>query len=80
MDRPRIAEKFAVKHRKFAWVAGIFIALSGMAFAIANLEPGFPQQPGCAPGDATEAAECTCSASTQLTHCCAGRRKQIRPG
>ena len=24
--------------------------------------------------------QCACSASTQLTHCCAGRRKQIRPG
>jgi HlyD family secretion protein len=42
MDRPRIAEKFTGKHRKLAWVAGIFVALSGMAFAIANLEPGAP--------------------------------------
>jgi len=42
MDRPRIAEKFTVKHRKLAWVAGGFVALSGMAFAIANLEPGAP--------------------------------------
>jgi HlyD family secretion protein len=42
MDRPRIAEKLTAKHRKLAWVAGIFIALSGMAFAIANLEPGAP--------------------------------------
>ena len=24
--------------------------------------------------------QCACSASTQLTHCCAGGRKQIRPG
>ncbi len=40
MDRPRIAEKF--KHRKLAWVAGLFVALSGVAFAIANLEPGAP--------------------------------------
>ncbi len=40
MDRPRIADKF--KHRKLAWVAGGFVALSGMAFAIANLEPGAP--------------------------------------
>ena len=40
MDRPRIAEKF--KHRKFAWVAGLAIALSGVAFAIARLEPGAP--------------------------------------
>jgi HlyD family secretion protein len=42
MDRPRIVEKFNLKHRKLAWVAGGFIALSGMAFAIANLEPGAP--------------------------------------
>ena len=40
MDRPRIAEKF--KHRKFAWVVGLAIALSGVAFAIARLEPGAP--------------------------------------
>jgi HlyD family secretion protein len=40
MDRPRIAEKF--KHRKLAWMAGIFVALSGVAFAIARLEPGAP--------------------------------------
>jgi HlyD family secretion protein len=40
MDRPRIAEKF--KHRKLALVAGGFVALSGVAFAIANLEPGAP--------------------------------------
>jgi len=40
MDRPRIAEKF--KHRKYAWVAGLAIALSGVAFAIARLEPGAP--------------------------------------
>ncbi len=40
MDRPRIAEKF--KHRKFAWVAGLAIALSGVAFGIAKLEPGAP--------------------------------------
>jgi HlyD family secretion protein len=42
MDRPRIAEKFTVKRRKLAWVAGVFVALSGVAFAIAKLEPGAP--------------------------------------
>ena len=40
MDRPRIAEKF--RHRKLAWVAGLAIALSGVAFGIAKLEPGAP--------------------------------------
>lgn len=40
MDRPRIQEQF--KHRKLAWVAGGFVALSGVAFAIASLEPGAP--------------------------------------
>ena len=40
MDRPRIKEAF--KHRKIAWVAGIFIALTGVAFGIAKLEPGAP--------------------------------------
>ena len=40
MDRPRIEESF--KHRKFAWVAGIFLALTGVAFGIAKLEPGAP--------------------------------------
>ncbi|HEX9706455.1 MAG TPA: efflux RND transporter periplasmic adaptor subunit, partial [Steroidobacteraceae bacterium] len=40
MDRPRIVEKF--KHRKLAWTAGLFVALSGVAFAIAKLEPGAP--------------------------------------
>ena len=40
MDRPRIKESF--KHRKLAWVAGIFVALTGVAFGIAKLEPGAP--------------------------------------
>jgi HlyD family secretion protein len=42
MDRPRVREKFAVKHRKLALVAGAFLLLSGVAFAIAKLEPGAP--------------------------------------
>lgn len=42
MDRPRIAEKFNFKHRKLAWVAGLFVALTGVAFGIAKLEPGAP--------------------------------------
>jgi len=41
MDRPRIQN--ASKHqKKIAWVIGGFIALSGVAFAIARLEPGAP--------------------------------------
>jgi len=40
MDRPRIQERF--KHRKLAWMMGSFLALSGVAFAIARLEPGAP--------------------------------------
>jgi HlyD family secretion protein len=40
MDRPRIQEKF--KHRKLALVAGGFLAISGVAFGIARLEPGAP--------------------------------------
>ena len=40
MDRPRVREAF--KHRKLAWVAGIFVALSGVAVGIAKLEPGAP--------------------------------------
>ena len=40
MDRPRIQERF--KHRKLAWMMGGFLALSGVAFAIARLEPGAP--------------------------------------
>jgi HlyD family secretion protein len=42
MDRPRIREKFDLKHNKLAWVIGGFIALSGVAFGIARLEPGAP--------------------------------------
>ena len=42
MDRPRIKERFQFKHHKLAWVAGIFVALSGVAFGIAKLEPGAP--------------------------------------
>ena len=40
MDRPRVREAF--KHRKVALVAGLFVALSGVAFGIAKLEPGAP--------------------------------------
>ena len=40
MDRPRIKDSF--KHRKLAWVAGIFLALTGVAVGIAKLEPGAP--------------------------------------
>jgi len=42
MDRPRIREKFTLKHRKLALVTGGFLLLSGVAFAIAKLEPGAP--------------------------------------
>ena len=42
MDRPRIAKDFNLKRQKLAWVVGGFIALSGVAFAIARLEPGAP--------------------------------------
>jgi hypothetical protein len=40
MDRRRIQERF--RHRKIAWIAGGLVALSGIAFAIARLEPGAP--------------------------------------
>src|SRR5688572_2799311 len=40
MDRPRIRESF--KHRKLVLVAGGLCLLSGVAFAIAKLEPGAP--------------------------------------
>lgn len=40
MDRPRVRESF--KQKKLAWVAGVFIALTGAAFGIAKLEPGAP--------------------------------------
>jgi HlyD family secretion protein len=42
MDRPRIREKFSVKHRKHALLAGGLLLLSGVAFGIAKLEPGAP--------------------------------------
>jgi HlyD family secretion protein len=42
MDRPRIREKFSAQHKKLALVAGAFLLLSGVAFAIAKLEPGAP--------------------------------------
>ena len=42
MDRPRIAKDFKFKRQKLAWVIGGFIVLSGVAFAIARLEPGAP--------------------------------------
>ena len=40
MDRPRVKE--SLKSKKVAWVLGGFVALSGVAFAIARLEPGAP--------------------------------------
>ena len=40
MDRPRIRQSF--KHRKLVVVAGGLFLLSGVAFAIAKLEPGAP--------------------------------------
>jgi HlyD family secretion protein len=40
MDRPRVRDAF--RHRKVALVAGLFAALSGVAFGIAKLEPGAP--------------------------------------
>ena len=40
MDRPRIRQSF--KHRKLVLVAGGLFLLSGVAFAIAKLEPGAP--------------------------------------
>jgi HlyD family secretion protein len=42
MDRPRIAKDFNLKRQKLAWVIGGFVALSGVALAIARLEPGAP--------------------------------------
>jgi len=40
MDRPRLKDQS--KRMKLAWVVGGVIALSGVAFAIARLEPGAP--------------------------------------
>ena len=40
MDRPRVHERF--RHAKLAWVAGVLVALSGVALAVARLEPGAP--------------------------------------
>jgi HlyD family secretion protein len=42
MDRPRVREKVQFKHKKLALVAGGFLALTGVAFGIAKLEPGAP--------------------------------------
>lgn len=42
MDRPRIRETLDWKNRKLAWVVGGFVALSGVAYGIARLEPGAP--------------------------------------
>jgi HlyD family secretion protein len=42
MDRPRAAQRFQFKKKKLALVAGGFLALSGVAFAIAKMEPGAP--------------------------------------
>ncbi len=42
MDRPRIKQKLDFKRNKLAWVVGGFVALSGVAFGIARLEPGAP--------------------------------------
>ncbi|MFZ2507010.1 MAG: hypothetical protein WAW79_00865, partial [Steroidobacteraceae bacterium] len=40
MDRPRLKDQS--RRMKLAWVVGGFIALSGVAFGIARLEPGAP--------------------------------------
>ena len=42
MDRPRVREQFALKHKKLLLVGGGFLLLSGVAFGIAKLEPGAP--------------------------------------
>jgi HlyD family secretion protein len=42
MDRPLIRERFQIKHRKLALMAGGFLLLTGVAFGIARLEPGAP--------------------------------------
>ena len=42
MDRPRIRERFQIKHRKLALMAGGFLLLTGVAFGIARLDPGAP--------------------------------------
>jgi HlyD family secretion protein len=42
MDRPRVREKFSLRHRKPALLAGGLLLLSGVAFGIAKLEPGAP--------------------------------------
>lgn len=40
MDRPRLKDQS--KRMKLAWIVGAFVAVSGVAFAIARLEPGAP--------------------------------------
>ena len=40
MDRPRIRERF--RHRKLAWIVGSIVTLTGVALAVARLEPGAP--------------------------------------
>lgn len=42
MDRPRVAQRFQFRKKKLALIAGGFLALSGVAFAIAKMEPGAP--------------------------------------
>ncbi len=42
MDRPRIREQFALKHKKLLLIGGGFLLLSGVALGIAKLEPGAP--------------------------------------
>jgi HlyD family secretion protein len=42
MDRPRVREAFTFRHKKIVLVAGLALALSGVAFGIAKLEPGAP--------------------------------------
>ena len=42
MDRPRVREQSALKHKKLLLVAGGFLLLSGVAVGIAKLEPGAP--------------------------------------
>jgi len=42
MDRPRVHTKLKLNPGKLAWVVGGFVALSGVAFGIARLEPSAP--------------------------------------
>jgi HlyD family secretion protein len=42
MDRPRVHAPSRVGRRRLAWLVGGFVALSGVAFGIARLDPGAP--------------------------------------